>query len=152
MAALWPHGLIQTIAQQGLYFKAHIANIHVGISNPKESVTTSLTECLLRSIFTEGNFAISSQQPPTPTSRRQCDIEVKYTGNGIDFITVLIIECKRASASQPSSLRAMEEQVKDYYQLNRMNTNLPIIYAATMTGVHIRLWTYDLDEDVLEPL
>jgi len=77
MAAFQPYGLIRTLIQQQLYFKAHIANIYAGISDPKETETVALIEVILyRNIFTEPHFIVNSQQPPTPTSDRRCDLVV----------------------------------------------------------------------------
>jgi hypothetical protein len=155
IAAFQPHGLIQTPIQQQLYFKAHIANIYAGISNPKETETVALMEVILyRNIFTEPYFIVNSQQPPTPTSDRRCDLVVRYLESGYEDVrTLLFAECKRTSTSQAFSLKALEEQAKEYCQLHlQYAKNSTFVYAATMAGAHIRLWTYGLDQDPWVPL
>src|SRR5271170_7671780 len=154
MAAFQPYGLIRTPIQQQLYFKAHIANIYAGISNPKETETVALMEVILyRNIFTEPHFIVNSQQPPTPTSDRCCDLVVRYLESGYEDVrTLLFAECKRTSTSQAFSLKALEEQAKDYCQLHLKYANSTFVYAATMAGAHVRLWTYRLGQDPWAPL
>jgi hypothetical protein len=142
MAAFQPHGLIRTPIQQQLYFKAHIANIHARISNPKETETIALMEVILyRNIFTEPHFIVNSQQPPTPTSDRRCDLVVRYLESGYEDVrTLLFAECKRTSTSQAFSLKALEQQAKDYCQLHlEYAKNSTFVYATTMAGAHVRL-------------
>jgi hypothetical protein len=57
--------------EQVLYYKAHIANVHTGIADPKEHETVALMTALLYSnVFTTcENFVVSNEQPPTPTSK-----------------------------------------------------------------------------------
>ena len=57
IAAFQPYGLIRTPIQQQLYFRAHIANIHAGISNPKETETVALI--LNKNIFTEPHSSLT---------------------------------------------------------------------------------------------
>jgi hypothetical protein len=150
IAAFQPHGLIQTPIQQQLYFKAHIANIYAGVSNPKETETVALMEVILnKNLFTEAHFIVNSQQPPTPTSDRRCDLVVRYLESGYANIrTLLFAECKRTSTSQAFSLKALEQQAKDYCQLHlEYETDSTFVYAATMAGAHVRLWTYRLGQD-----
>jgi len=155
VAAFQPYGLIRTPIQQQLYFKAHIANIYAGISNPKETETVALMEVILnKNIFTEPHFIVNSQQPPTPTSDRRCDLVVRYLESGYANIrTFLFAECKRTSTSQAFSLKALEQQAKDYCQLHlEYETDSTFVYAATMAGAHVRLWTYELGQDPWAPL
>jgi hypothetical protein len=150
IAAFQPHGLILTLIQQQLYFKAHIANVHAGISNPKENETVALMEVILyRNIFTESHFIVNSQQPPTPTSDCCCDLVVRYLESGYENIrTLLFAECKRTSTSQAFSLKALEQQAKDYCQLHlEYVTDSTFVHAATMASAHVRLWTYRLGYD-----
>ncbi len=155
MAAFQPHGLIRTPIQQQLYFRAHIANIYAGIANPKESETVALMEVILyRNIFTEPHFIVNSQQPPTPTSGRRCDLVVRYLESGYeDISTLLFAECKRTSTSQAFSLASLETQALNYCQLylNYQKDQI-FVYAATMAGAHVRLWTFEHGENGLAPL
>jgi hypothetical protein len=149
IAAFQPYGLIRTPIQQQLYFKAYIANIYTRISDPKETETVALMEVILyRNIFTKPHFIVNSQQPPTPTSDRRCDLVVRYLKSGYEDVrTLLFAECKRTSTSQAFSLRALEEQAKDYCQLHLKYANSTFVYAATMAGAHVRLWTYRVGQD-----
>jgi hypothetical protein len=62
IATFQPHGLIQTPIQQQLYFKAYIANIYAGVSNPKETETVALMEVILnKNLFS--NSPWSSNRP-----------------------------------------------------------------------------------------
>jgi hypothetical protein len=155
MAAFQPHGLIRTPIQQQLYFRAHIANVYAGIANPKEPETVALMEVILyRNIFTEPYFIVNSQQPPTPTSDRRCDLVIRYLESGYEDIrTLLFAECKRTSTSQAFSLKALEKQALDYCQLHlKHEKDVSFVYAATMAGAHVRLWRAELDLDRLKPL
>jgi hypothetical protein len=137
-----------------LYFKAYIANIYTGISDPKETETVALIEVILyRNIFTEPHFIVNSQQLPTPTSDCRCDLVVRYLESRYkDVRTLLFAECKQTSTSQAFSLKALEEQAKDYCQLYLKYTNSTFVYTATIAGAHVRLWTYRLGQDPWVPL
>jgi len=79
---------------------------------------------------------------------------VRYLESGYANIrTLLFAECKRTSTSQAFSLKALEQQAKDYCQLHlEYETDSTFVYAATMAGAHIRLWTYRLGQDPWVPL
>jgi hypothetical protein len=143
MAAFQPYGLIKTPIEQVLYHKAHIANVHTGIADPKEHEMVALMTALLYSnVFTTcENFIVSNEQPPAPTSKQWCDIVVRYLKSGSQNIRALCFaKCKRTSTSQPFSLKALEEQAFEYCKLHLKHKGTPYVYAATMAGAHVRLW------------
>jgi hypothetical protein len=155
IAAFQPHGLIRTPVQQQLYFRAYIANVYARIADPKEPETVALIEVILyRNIFTEPYFIVNSQQPPTPTSDRRCDLVVRYLESGYKNIkTLLFAECKRTSTSQAFSLKALEKQALDYCQLHlKHEKDVTFVYAATMAGAHVRLWRAGLTPNRWKPL
>lgn len=154
MAAFHPHRLIRTPIEQILYLKAHIANVTTGIADPKEHETVALMTAILYSnVFTtRENFAISNEQPPTPTSKSRCDIVVRYLESGSQTIKPLCFaECKRTSTSQPFSLKALEEQAFQYCKSYIEHEELTFVYAATMAGAHLRLWGYWREGTEMEP-
>jgi hypothetical protein len=147
MAAFRPHGLIRTPIQQQLYFKAHIANIYAGISDPKEPETVALMEVILsQNIFTEPYFVVNSQYPPNPTSARRCDLVVRYLETGdVNIKTLIFAECKRTRTTQAFSLEALEDQAADYCKLyldyeNEIESPIVFVHAITAAGANVRFW------------
>jgi len=140
-----PHGLIRTQIEQALYNRAHIANVYTGIADPKEYETSALMMFILYShLFTaQENFVVSAEQPPEQTTKKRCDIVVRYLESGGQRIRVLCFaECKRARTSQKFSLHALEEQARGYCEeYLKSEPDTPWVYAATMAGAHVRLWT-----------
>ncbi|MCJ1226390.1 hypothetical protein MMC12_003040 [Toensbergia leucococca] len=140
-----PHGLIKSLVQERLYHEAHITNITSGTANPKEEKTKALKQAMLSAnYFPESEyFVVSSEQSPTPTSQRSCDLVIRYIDiGGVEIRTLCFGECKRASTSQPFSLRALEKQGQEYSRLYLdYEKDVQFIYVATMAGAHIRLWT-----------
>ena len=128
--------------QQQFYNRAHIANIYAGIADPKEHETVALMEVVLyKNIFTEDYFAVTSEQPASTTSKRHCDIVIKYLESGSENIrTLCFAECKRTNKSQAFSLKALEEQAAEYCKLYLEDQKTSFVYAATMAGAHVRLW------------
>jgi hypothetical protein len=125
-----------------LYNRAHIANIFTGMANPKEHETVALMEVVLyQNIFNDKNFAVTSEQPPSLSSRRRCDLVIKYLESGSFDIKVLCFgECKRTDTSQEFSLTRLEVQARDYCKLYlEAEKEMPFVYASTMAGAHIRL-------------
>jgi len=141
--------------EEALYHRAHIANVYTGISDPKEHETSALMEVILYSnIFTTGdNFMVNSQQPPAPQSDKRCDIVIRYLEHGTQKIRILCFaECKRTRTSQKFSLKALEKQASEYCRLCLdSEEDMPFVYAATMAGAHVRLWTYFRDQAELVP-
>ena len=79
MGTFMPYGLIKTQLQQQLCNRAHIANVFTGMANPKEHETVALMEVVLyQNIFNDENFAVTSEQPPSLSSRRRYDLVIKY--------------------------------------------------------------------------
>jgi hypothetical protein len=99
-----------------LYFKAYIANIYTKISNLKETKTVALIKVILnKNIFTKPYFIVNLQQLLTPTSNHCCNLVVRYLESGYANIrTFLFAKCKQTSTSQAFSLKALEQQAKDY--------------------------------------
>ena len=128
--------------QQQFYNRAHIANVYTGIADPKEHETVALMEVVLyKNIFTEDYFAVTSEQPASTTSKRHCDIVIKYLESGSENIrTLCFAECKRTNKSQAFSLKALEEQAAEYCKLYLEDQKVSFVYAATMAGAHVRLW------------
>ncbi len=150
-----PHGLIKNPVEEALYHRAHIANVYTGIADPREHETSALMEVILYSnIFTtRENFMVNSQQPPTRQSDRRCDIVIRYLEQGTQKIRVLcFVECKRTRTSQPFSLKALEKQAAEYCALClESEEEMGFVYAATMAGAHVRLWTYWRDQPEMVP-
>ena len=143
-----PHGLIKSQMQHELYKRAHIANVYTGLTNPKEYETVALMEVVLyKNIFNDDNFAVTSEQPPSLTSGRRCDLVIKYLESGSFDIKVLCFaECKRTDTDREFNLARLERQAKGYCQIYLdAEQDLPFVYAATMAGAHVRLWRYNRD-------
>jgi hypothetical protein len=153
--AFRPHGLIKNSVEEALYRRAHIANIYTGIADPKEHETSALMEVILYSnIFTTSeNFMVNSQQPPAPQSNKRCDIVIRYLEQGTQKIRVLCFgECKRTRTTQKFSLSALEKQTNEYCRLCLdSEEDMMFVYAATMAGAHVRLWTSFRDQAELVP-
>jgi hypothetical protein len=130
--------------QQQFYNRAHIVNVYTGIADPKEHETVALMEVVLyKNIFTEDYFAVTSEQPASTTSKRHCDIVIKYLESGSENIrTLCFAECKRTNKSQAFSLKALEEQAAEYCKLYLEDQKVSFVYAATMAGAHVSSHTY----------
>lgn len=150
-----PYGLVKSAVEEALYHRAHIANVHTGIADPKEHETSALMEVILYSnIFTtRDSFIVNSQQPPASGSEKRCDIVIRYLEQGTSKIRVLCFaECKRSRTSHKFSLKALEKQASEYCRSCLENEeDMEFVYAATMAGAHIRLWTHRRHEDRLVP-
>jgi hypothetical protein len=73
--------------QQQFYNRAYIANVYTGIADPKEHETVVLMEVVLyKNIFTEDYFVVTSEQLASITSKRYCDIVIKYLESGSENI------------------------------------------------------------------
>jgi len=143
IAGFQPHGLIRTPIEQGLYYKAHIANVYAGIADPKEHETVALMTAILYSnVFTtRENFVVSNEQPPTPKSKSRCDVVIRYLESGSQTMRApCFAECKQANTNQPFSLKALEEQAFEHSKAYLKHEGMPFVYAATMAGAHARLW------------
>jgi len=79
MTSFLPHGLIRSPLQQQVYNRAHVANIYTGIADPKEHESVAVMEVVLyKNVFTEDYRRVTSEQPVSTTSKRHCDIVIKY--------------------------------------------------------------------------
>ena len=154
-SAFQPHGLIKNPVEEALYHRAHIANVYTGIADPREHETSALMEVVLYSnIFTtRENFMVNSQQPPASQSDKRCDIVIRYLEQGTHKIRILcFVECKRTRTSQPFSLKALEKQATEYCILClESEEDMEFVYAATMAGAHVRLWTCRRDQSEMIP-
>ncbi|KAH9208845.1 hypothetical protein DL95DRAFT_414385 [Leptodontidium sp. 2 PMI_412] len=154
-SAFQPHGLIKNPVEEALYHRAHIANVYTGIADPREHDTSALMEVILYSnIFTtRENFIVNSQQPPASQSDRRCDIVIRYLEQGTQKIRILcFVECKRTRINQPFSLKALEKQATEYCMLClESEEDMEFVYAVTMAGAHLRLWTYRRDQTEMVP-
>merc|ERR1712225_226790 len=154
-SAFQPHGLIKNPVEEALYHRAHIANVYTGIADPREHETSALMEVVLYSnIFTtRENFMVNSQQPPASQSDKRCDIVIRYLEQGTHKIRILcFVECKRTRTSEPFSLKALEKQATEYCILClESEEDMEFVYAATMAGAHVRLWTCRRDQSEMIP-
>ena len=122
--------------------------MYTGLANPKEYETVALMEVVLyKNIFNDDNFAVTSEQPPSLTSGRRCDLVIKYLESGSFDIKILCFaECKRADTDREFNLARLERQAKGYCKVYLdAEQDLPFVYAATMAGAHVRLWSYNRD-------
>jgi hypothetical protein len=112
------------------------------MADPKEHHTTALmSQILSRNIFTEEHFAVLTEQPPSPASRKSVDIVVSYFTNDREDLRILCIcEYKRTKITQEWSLAALERQALDYSRICLKDTGVDFIYTATMAGCRMRLW------------
>ncbi|PVH70803.1 hypothetical protein DL98DRAFT_597522 [Cadophora sp. DSE1049] len=153
--AFQPHGLIKNPVEEALYHRAHIANVYTGIADPREHETSALMEVVLYSnIFTtRENFMVNSQQPPASQSDKRCDIVIRYLEQGTQKIRILcFVECKRTRTNQPFSLKALEKQATEYCMLClESEEDMEFVYAVTMAGAHVRLWTCRRDQTEMVP-
>jgi hypothetical protein len=94
---------------------------------------------------------VNSQHTTAPQSDRKCDIVIRYLEQGTQKIRVLCFaECKRTRTSQTFSLKALEKQANEYCRLCLdSEDDMRFVYAATMAGAHIRLWTCFRDQSNL---
>jgi hypothetical protein len=133
-----------------LYNRAHIANVYARMANPKEYKTVAFIKVVLyKNIFNNDYFAVTSEQLPSLSSRRRCDLVIKYLKSGSFDIKVLCFsEYKRTNTSQEFSLIRLEIQAKDYYKLYlKAEKETAYVYAATIAGAYVRLWKSECGED-----
>lgn len=150
--AFRPHGLIRDQIGQQLYHRAHIANFHSGIADPKEYETSALNGHILAAEFPASeNFTVSPQYPPAPDSAQRIDHAVRYLESGDFGIKILVVvEDKRAKKSERFSLRGLEKQAQDYCVVClESETDMPFVYAITAAGAHLRIWKYTREDELI---
>lgn len=121
--------------------------------NP-EWASTRLWEHLFRHyFFSEKEWVISSQQPPTqdPSDLRRVDLVVEDFSDAAGFTTVLFMEAKRASVKQ-SDIDEVEKQAYDAAcaYCGTLPEPRPI-WTMTCIGGTARVWIFDISSDYLLP-
>lgn len=121
--------------------------------NP-EWASTRLWEHLFRHyFFSEKEWVISSQQPPTqdPSDLRRVDLVVENFSDAAGFTTVLFMEAKRASVKQ-SDVDEVEKQAYDAACAYCGTLPKPRpIWTMTCIGSTARVWIFDILSDYLLP-
>ncbi|OGM45093.1 hypothetical protein ABOM_006651 [Aspergillus bombycis] len=151
------HGLI-TWANKPCYDKACIAFPPPSSSpRPKENTSVHVLQNVLNKVIFAGDerydtVFVNSQCPPHPGSDMRADLAIKYvTDSGLLHIACFI-EATGGHRSEDYAISGVEDQVLDYcekYFDNNSNTS-DFIFAATLVGVHIRLWTVHKHERKLK--
>ncbi|AEO59481.1 hypothetical protein MYCTH_2063233 [Thermothelomyces thermophilus ATCC 42464] len=119
-----------------------------------EWATTRLWEYLFNHIvFTDDNFIVSSQQPPThqPGELRRVDLVIeKMDSTATTIGTLLFLEAKRASASR-TDIEEVEYQAFTAACAYYIETGLEPIWTMTCVGSAARLWIFSGSSDFLIP-
>lgn len=147
-----PEGLIRTRELWVAYNAARdrysrLKNGTEVAKTPLEFETTAFWEDLYHKVLLRG-YSNNSQQPPTDTSDRRCDIVTRYFDEGSQRRTLLFTEAKRASeAAANGGFKKMEEQVSGYCQeYLRAENSQPSVFACTVVGPYIRCFIATKDE------
>ncbi|KAI0154772.1 hypothetical protein GGR57DRAFT_95865 [Xylariaceae sp. FL1272] len=119
-----------------------------------EWATTRLWEHIFnRLVFTEENWVVSSQQPPThePSDRRRVDLVVEQIDEqGRKVGTLLFVEAKRANASI-TEIQEAEYQAFTAACAYHIETNVKSLWAMTCVGSKARIWIFSERIDYLMP-
>ncbi|KAE8146106.1 hypothetical protein BDV25DRAFT_170044 [Aspergillus avenaceus] len=126
---------------------------------PKENTAVEVLENILTRVIFAGDekydtVFINSQCPPHVNSAMRADLAIKYITHAHRLQIACFIEAKRTRESQRYSTMAVEDEALDYcgeFFSDRSNT-CDFVYAATLVGVHIRLWIVYNDDRKLESL
>jgi hypothetical protein len=96
---------------------------------------------LYQNIFNNKNFAITSKQSLSLSSKCYYNLVIKYLKSGSFDIKVLCFsEYKRTNTSQEFSLTRLKIQAKDYYKLYfKAEKEILFVYALTIAGAYLRL-------------
>lgn len=115
--------------------------------------TTRFWEYLIRNVFNQDDWVVSSQQPPSHNPRvgRRVDLLVEHIepATGISS-TILFMEMKRAAASQ-TELTACEHQAFTGGCEYSIDTNMSRVWAMTCIGSQARLWIVEKSREYLIP-
>ncbi|KAI1159002.1 hypothetical protein F5B18DRAFT_638783 [Nemania serpens] len=119
-----------------------------------EWATTRLWEYIFnRVVFTESNWVVSSQQPPThqPGELRRVDLVVEEIDTQAQTIgTLLFVEAKRANAS-PRDIEEVEYQAFTAACAYYVETGVESLWTMTCVGSRARLWIFHEKSTYLIP-
>jgi hypothetical protein len=92
---------------------------------------------------------VTSEQLLSLSSKRYCDLVIKYLKSGSFNIKVLCFgECKRTDTSQEFSLIRLEIQARDYCKLYlKAKKETAYVYATTIARAYVRLWKSECEGD-----
>ncbi|KNG90711.1 hypothetical protein ANOM_001121 [Aspergillus nomiae NRRL 13137] len=141
------HGLI-TWANKPVYDKACIPlPPPPGLLRPNENISVHVLQNVLNKVIFAGDerydtVFVNSQCPPLTDSDLRADLAINYTTASDLPHTTCFIKATGTHQSEYYDICAVEDQVLNYCEDffdNKSNTG-GFIYAATLVGVHIRLW------------
>lgn len=135
-----------------------LQNLAIDAAASPEAYVSKFWEYIFNKlIFTGGEWAVASQQPPpglpnlSRGDQRRIDIAVEYFNAQTTerIIYFMIVEAKRSDAGL-ADIKDAEKKGVTYAKANLDTTGRDSMWVMTVLGTSFRLWIYYRDNDHLE--